>query len=1240
MGENNDFRNFHDRQNGPDFKDRPTNGGSIRRRLQRNFNIDVQDDPFNDISFTRPASYNLENLNQNNQRQQNEEYPSLPNLTRQEVDDPYSYSTRRVSENDIATQGYSTLPVRRRNRNQHSTNTEHANEELAENILESFMDAQNEGVISMSSIRDRAIRRKKRQVNNRDSKAEMENFWSNIGSNSKDENKTDFLPHVVSRGRKKSITINSEEYFFSDENESSSNELELTGTKPPNRNLDNAQDDEHPHASVVKRRKKTPPENRLSADISFWDNIPSNDRVNESVISNQNTTDQSCDITLTNENQEVLSSTNQNTDVPSNGITLTNQHQELQSRGASLSNENPPVEDTTFSELASQLLGEPEIQVFGDSETILQHKQTDFGQTETTGNLLSPTKETENSGTTKRTFLSSVSHDIQPPSPRRRSSTNTGVANGTTQKGNRNSTVEMEEFWNEVAMRSQSQENLIESSSSDKETTVQSNQLCTDHLKVDDTASNKSPRVQRRSPAVIRRKKRNTEYRNSQAAMDDFWNAIVVHDDQDDSMSDEDGEENEEDDVVRRERPCSFLSVESKGRSSNRNSRGDMEEYWSHVVKESEQQKQEGGEQQQEEDAHGGGERVTSVKSRAQESSDEEIEESPIIKLRRRRKSRIDYRNSRADLEDFWNEITTTENEEKIEDEKSFDIDVDVKEKQQEIESAIKDAKVTKVSSKLLQPAPLLEDSTVVLRNKMKNEFNSNRNSRADFEDFWNEITATENEEKNEDEKSFDIDVDVKEKQQEIENAIGEVLSPKQSTIQPLELTDNAVIKRRKKKDFDSNRNFGDCPLDEITKSTKDIDTRLVQHESEAAIESRADLEDFWNEITTTENEEKIKDEKSFDIDVDVKEKQHEIESAIEDATSPMFKLFPPLLDTEREETFYRADVDDVEQQAQVSLLDVSGENSIIRRKKKKDANESQRNSRAEVENFWNEIANDGKPTVDNDAPSQPKVIIVDSLDDNSLGLPSRRRPSELRNSQAEIEKFWTEARIRTAAEKLESEETMTVVKRRASEGDMLRDDVRNSRADLEDFWNEITTTENEENIENEKSFDIDVDVKEKQQNVDVEPPQDKSLLDVPVRRRRSDFRNSDADIERFWTEAHIRTAAEKLATEETAVIKRNKTKEDAGESKNDRGKIRNSRLLDEDFWSSFDFENIEEAERKFKDIENDNNKVSPKQSQKQSVGKLKDDIPLESDGDGESSLDESPTNSYMQRWDDDDNSQ
>uniref|UniRef100_A0A7M5UQN8 Uncharacterized protein n=1 Tax=Clytia hemisphaerica TaxID=252671 RepID=A0A7M5UQN8_9CNID len=347
--------------------------------------------------------------------------------------------------------------------------------------------------------------------------------------------------------------------------------------------------------------------------------------------------------------------------------------------------------------------------------------------------------------------------------------------------------------------------------------------------------------------------------------------------------------------------------------------------------------------------------------------------------------------------------------------------------------------------------------------------------SRADFEDFWNEITATENEEKNEDEKSFDIDVDVKEKQQEIENAIGEVLSPKQSTIQPLELTDDAVIKRRKKKDFDSNRN-----------------------------------------------------------------------------------LFPPLLDTEREETFYRADVDDVEQQAQVSLLDVSGENSIIRRKKKKDANESQRNSRAEVENFWNEIANDGKPTVDNDAPSQPKVIIVDSLDDNSLGLPSRRRPSELRNSQAEIEKFWTEARIRTAAEKLESEETMTVVKRRASEGDMLRDDVRNSRADLEDFWNEITTTENEENIENEKSFDIDVDVKEKQQNVDVEPPQDKSLLDVPVRRRRSDFRNSDADIERFWTEAHIRTAAEKLATEETAVIKRNKTKEDAGESKNDRGKIRN----------------------------------------------------------------------------------
>ena len=48
------------------------------------------------------------------------------------------------------------------------------------------------------------------------------------------------------------------------------------------------------------------------------------------------------------------------------------------------------------------------------------------------------------------------------------------------------------------------------------------------------------------------------------------------------------------------------------------------------------------------------------------------------------------------------------------------------------------------------------------------------------MENFWNEITTTENEDKIQDEKSFDIDVDVKEKQQEIENAIEEVLSPKQ----------------------------------------------------------------------------------------------------------------------------------------------------------------------------------------------------------------------------------------------------------------------------------------------------------------------------------------------------------------------------------------------------------------------------------------------------------------------------
>ena len=57
--------------------------------------------------------------------------------------------------------------------------------------------------------------------------------------------------------------------------------------------------------------------------------------------------------------------------------------------------------------------------------------------------------------------------------------------------------------------------------------------------------------------------------------------------------------------------------------------------------------------------------------------------------------------------------------------------------------------------------------------------------------------------------------------------------------------------------------------------------------------------------------------------------------------------------------------------------------------------------SRADIENFWSEIANESKPNeslIENDVPSQPKVIIMDSLDDSSLGVPVRRRPSEFRN--------------------------------------------------------------------------------------------------------------------------------------------------------------------------------------------------------------------------------------------------
>ena len=50
-------------------------------------------------------------------------------------------------------------------------------------------------------------------------------------------------------------------------------------------------------------------------------------------------------------------------------------------------------------------------------------------------------------------------------------------------------------------------------------------------------------------------------------------------------------------------------------------------------------------------------------------------------------------------------------------------------------------------------------------------------------------------------------------------------------------------------------------------------------------------MENFWNEITTKENEGKIEDEKSCDIGVDIKEKQQEIEHAMEDANSPMFKV-------------------------------------------------------------------------------------------------------------------------------------------------------------------------------------------------------------------------------------------------------------------------------------------------------------------------------------------------------------
>ena len=64
-------------------------------------------------------------------------------------------------------------------------------------------------------------------------------------------------------------------------------------------------------------------------------------------------------------------------------------------------------------------------------------------------------------------------------------------------------------------------------------------------------------------------------YFQSQAAMDDFWNAIVVQGNQDDSSSEDEGAMEEgkdgESDVVKRERPRSFLSVDSQGRSSIRN---------------------------------------------------------------------------------------------------------------------------------------------------------------------------------------------------------------------------------------------------------------------------------------------------------------------------------------------------------------------------------------------------------------------------------------------------------------------------------------------------------------------------------------------------------------------------------------------------------------------------------------------------------------------------------------------
>ena len=203
-----------------------------------------------------------------------------------------------------------------------------------------------------------------------------------------------------------------------------------------------------------------------SADNDFWNNIPSTEDVIFS--SNQNDENQSHETTITNQfpgdQSHDTTITNQFPRDRSHDTTITNQFPGDQSHDTAISNQKrveDTIRDTTLIELTSQLLGETDGQALGtiqkpkgiQSSTVnennepnisttsqsfnknhlsIEKTQTNTHRTRNQLSTLQPYEPSDNqlpqnvTETTKRTFLSSVSHDIQPPSPRRRTPSMSG----------------------------------------------------------------------------------------------------------------------------------------------------------------------------------------------------------------------------------------------------------------------------------------------------------------------------------------------------------------------------------------------------------------------------------------------------------------------------------------------------------------------------------------------------------------------------------------------------------------------------------------------------------------------------------------------------------------------------------------------------------------------------------------------------------------------------------------------